>query len=351
MDDRIDEIIGEEGIESDAEEAEAEAEPTVLDDIDEEWHEDSKRTKWSDMIPDWNPRSSKYGVYPFKDWNREHGLVIAAIGHKSGGKTTAFRQLCAEHLIHYIDRAIGVSSTDAKNRALSGNGVGRGAIIHPVYIHTEPTMQTVRYVNKLCVEEMRMYRKYHKKLGYRQKRTCFFMDDAGYAADVLQRRSPEMINMWTNARHLALYFLVALQSVGLLTRQLRLNVDVVIVVREHGGEALGSLYDSLFKKNTPLGPNVFREIMDDVCIPGRRVLIFDNRSGRLFKWTIRQLPNIPRPMGNHAWLAWAERNQKKEKYTLHPRRTLLQLATERMMEDVKPRPGVKPTRKRNKTKV
>jgi hypothetical protein len=143
----------------------------------------------------------------------------------------------------------------------------------------------------------------HRGEGYRQRKLLYILDDAGFASRVLGRRTDQMLYLFTNARHLGLHMYIALQSMGMLNKQLRLNVDLTFIVREHNGEAMAAIYDGLFKYNTSIAPSVFRQMMDEVCIRGRRVMVWDNRHGVLFKYTLDfDKIVLPRPLGNRWWL-------------------------------------------------
>ena len=216
-----------------------EDEETIFEDLEEFGglgDDEAGLDSWVNLLPEWNPHHRDYGIF-------QDGLVGVMVGHKGGGKSRTVTKLC-QLLQPYIDRAACVSSTDVRNGQF-----GRAGLIHPAFISEKPSVDDMEYVVEERRMEMKMWEA-HQGSGYRQRSLMYILDDAGYASRVLGKRTDEMMYLFTNARHLGLHMYIALQTMGLLSKQLRINVDLTFIVREHNGEALGAMYDGLFKYNT-----------------------------------------------------------------------------------------------------
>jgi len=274
---------------------------TIFHDDLDEFEGGGGGADWADMLPTWSPTDPVFGIIC-------DGLCAAMIGHKGGGKSRVMTSLCPIWR-EFIDRAICYSSTDVKTGQFSENN-----LIHPVYVDDEPSPEAVGNLMEERKGEMNIWSQ-HKKRGkpYRMRYMLAILDDAAHAGEVLATRSRDMMYLANNSRHLRLHMVIALQSTGLMNKQLRMSMDLIFIVREHNGEALGSIYDTVFKGNTPISPAVFRDIMDSVCIKGKRVLVWDCRHGALFKYDLDfDKITLDRPIGNAQWLRWGNQHQKKE---------------------------------------
>lgn len=250
---------------------------------------------YDDLLPEWGLMKRSTGVF-------QDGLIGVVVGHKGCGKSRTLQKLSNAY-VRFIDKGICFSSTDVKNGQF-----GRSGIIHPAAIQTEPTMEDVDYIRLDRRAEMDIWEERYVLGEYYRPRTLLcYMDDAGYASDVLGKRSKTMLDMFTNNRHMGLHMWLSLQQAGLLNKTLRANVDIAVIVREYSGEALGSIYDTFFKYNTTISPAVMRDMIDCVCIKGQRALVWDARAGKMFKITLDfDEVRLPRPIGNRAFLEWCD---------------------------------------------
>lgn len=280
------------------------------------------------MVPEWDPRSREFGLYPRKVGDL-HGNAIVAVGPPGGGKTTALVALCM-YLHAFIDRAVLVSSTDVRSMQFSKLGLfSHGAI------DREPTLRKVDNCLRTMNHEMETWRYFYetgRRRHYRQRSTLMAYDDAGYASEVFSKRTNQMTQVMSNRRHMGAHLIMAIQQMGQLNKQLRMNVGKYIITREHNSSALAAIWEACFS-SSDISPYVFRRIVDRVCIEGVRVLVYDNtRTGALFRWTLPHFDKrVKIPMGSLAWNMVIKANETPYSRQLHPKLKMQQLV--RQYED------------------
>lgn len=263
--------------------------------VREEMPEDDGEGEFARMLPEWNPRSRRYGIYAPKKGDL-HGTAVVAVGPAGMGKTRSFQTLCA-YAWPMVHRAVLVSSTNVRSMQFDElNLFQQDAIIEHPQVEMMDSWLKERNL------EMRLWREDHDAgEEYEQRSFLYVFDDMGFASKILYRRTDGMLEAFSNRRHLALHIWMALQHMGQLNKQLRMQVGIYIFVREQLAGGLAAMWETCFK-GSKLSPNMFRQMVDEVCIKGKRVLVFIPGEGRMFKWTLPTgIQRMPRPLGSSAW--------------------------------------------------
>jgi hypothetical protein len=282
-----------------------------------------------ELLPEWDPTSRAFGIYPPRPGDL-HGTTIVVVGPAGSGKTRVLQTLCmyAWPLVH---RAVLLSPTNERSMQFDDlNMFQEDAIIE----HPRP-----RIANDWVRErrgELRIWREKHDAGGvdYVQRSFLHLMDDTGFVAKLLYYRSDEMLELFSNRRHLAWHGWIALQNIMQLGKLLRMQVGIYIITREQLAGGLAALWDVLFRASG-ISARKFRQMVDEVCLKGRRVLVFIPGEGALFKWTLpAELFPLEYPLGSSAWHQLGRENRlSKRASQMSGRESMMAALRERREED------------------
>lgn len=253
------------------------------------------------QLPEWKPESRRFGIYP-PEKRGLHGTTIVVVGPAGSGKTRVLQTLCA-YAWSMVHGAVLASATNVRSMQFDSlNMFQQDAIIE---------RPAVEQMDKWVLERnegMRLWREeYDDGRGeYVQRSMLYVFDDMGFASKLLYRRTDMMLEMFSNRRHLALHLWMALQHMGQLNKQLREQVGIYIFVREQLAGGLAAMWEACFKGGE-ISARVFRQMVDEVCVKGKRVLVFIPAEGRLFFWELPvYIEPLPYPLGSSAWHALGE---------------------------------------------
>lgn len=331
-------MSSEEQVDSDPErlDSEDEGEVPLLDEevgrgvemegIGEEWQPRAK-FMFADKIPEWDPTSRAFGIYPpAKD--AIHGTVITVVGPVGQGKTRVLQTL-GTYAWPMVHRALLVSATNERSMQFDDlNMFQSEAIIE------HPRVRMLRDWIRERRAEMRIWRdKRDRGEPYTQRAYLYMLDDMGFAARLLFYRAEEMMELFANRRHLAWHGWIALQHMGQMNKLMRMEVGIYIFVREQLAGGLAAMWDVCFR-GSQLSPRMFRQMVDEVCIKGKRVLVFIPSEGRLFKWTLpEKIAPLPRPLGSSAWHQLGRENRLHKRVVHRSGRELMVEALRERRED------------------
>ena len=276
--------------------ARGEVEP-MMEGLSEEWEEKDTILDWINSIPVWNPQ--RLLAYA------NSGLTIFVAGHKGSGKSRTTTLLC-EQFAKFIDRVQCVSGTDCITHQYTGDA----NIVHPVYVEREAEIDFIENLYEERESEM-LQAGADKSYDMRTKLVIF--DDAAQSRQVLDKKTKHMIHLTSNTRHMKLFLLIVIQSMGYVAKYIREQADMVFICRETLPSTLEMTYLVYFKGIFTAWQ--FREMVDTVCIEGKRCLMIDYRNGGLLYQVEMNFDKIrlPKPIGNKAWNEWADQYQIEER--------------------------------------
>jgi len=274
---------------------------------------------WNSNIPIWDPNSPTNGILAHGDAYTDDGLFIIVSGHVGSGKTLATINCCPA-FAQFIDRVDLVSTTEIKTKAFTGNS----NIVPRQYVTREPNVSKeendkrkkekkplkLDWLDRLALERTGHMEEVGRNSEMRQKSKLVIMDDVAHCQKLMVRKTDAMIGLITRRRQLRLYMMALVQSIGYLGKFMREQADYVILARESLASLIEALWMVYYKGKITL--EGFRDMMDQICITGRQVLVLNVRHGGTYRMPLKRDIRLEKPIGNRQMREWAEMRAKKE---------------------------------------